>query len=101
MTILAVAGTGLYHVFQERDRYRQERDHAQANLYRALTGEARALMQARDTGWWWKAMDNLRQAGTLEVADRDPAELRELAIQCMGPDTRACASKKPSRAIPG
>src|SRR5262249_4177908 len=63
---------------------RQERDQAQANLYRALTGEARALMQARDTGWWWKAMDNIRQAGALEVVDRDPRELRELAIEIMG-----------------
>lgn len=79
-----VGGIGLHQVFQERDRYRSERDQAQANLYRALTGETRALMQARDTGWWWKAMDTIRQARALEVPDRDPSELRELAIQCMG-----------------
>jgi eukaryotic-like serine/threonine-protein kinase len=84
VAIATVAGTGIYQVFQERDRYRQERDLAQANLYRALTGEARSLMQSRDTGWWWKAMDNIRQAAALEVAERDPRELRELAIECMG-----------------
>jgi WD40 repeat protein len=79
-----VAAVGSYQVLEERARYRDERDRAQGNLYRALVGEARALMQGRDTGWWWKAMDNIRQASTMEVADRDLAALRELAIQCMG-----------------
>jgi WD40 repeat protein/serine/threonine protein kinase len=84
VAVVAVSGIGLRQVLQERARFRDERDRAQDNLYRALVGEARALMQSRDTGWWWKAMDNIRQAGTLEVADRDPTELRELAIQCIG-----------------
>ena len=84
VAVVAIAGVGLFQVFEERARYRRERDQAQANLYRALVGEARALMQARDTGWWWKAMENIRQAAELEVAERDPGELRELAIQCVG-----------------
>jgi WD40 repeat protein len=84
LAVTVVAGIGLFQVLQERERYRGERDRAQANLYRSLVSEARALIQARDTAWWWKAMDNIRQAATLEVADRDPGELRELAIQCMG-----------------
>jgi eukaryotic-like serine/threonine-protein kinase len=84
IAVVAVAGIGLHQVLQERARFRDERDRAQGNLYRALVDEARALMQGRDTGWWWKAMDNIRQAGTMEVPDRDPNELRELAIQCMG-----------------
>ncbi len=82
--VALVAGIGFYQVLEERARYREERDRAQGNLYRALVGEASALMQARETGWWWKAMDNLREAGALQVADRDPTELRELAIQCIG-----------------
>ena len=49
-----------------------------------LIGEARAQMQARATGWWWNALANLRKASRLDVAGRDPVELRELAIQCMG-----------------
>ncbi len=84
VAVAVVAGIGLHQVLQERARFRDERDRAQGNLYRALVGEARALMQGRDTGWWWKAMDNIRQAGTMEVPDRDPTELRELAIQCVG-----------------
>src|SRR5262249_16831453 len=54
------------------------------NLYRALVGEARALVQARDTGWWWLALDNLKRAGRLNVPARDPAQLTGLAIECMG-----------------
>ncbi len=86
-----VAGIGLWRVVEERNRFREERDHAQrerdraeANLYRALVGEARAQMKARDTGWWWQAMANLRTAGRLDVAARDPAALRDLAVECMG-----------------
>jgi len=84
VAVAAVGTVGLVQVLTEREHLRIERDQAQANLYRALVGEARALMKGRDTGWWWKAMDNIRQAAGLHVADRDPAELRELAIQCMG-----------------
>jgi WD40 repeat protein len=82
--VLSVAAIGAYGVLQERERFRQERDVAQANLYRALAGEARAMIQARDTDWWWKAMDNIRQAAALQVPDRDPTALRELAIECIG-----------------
>ena len=84
IVVAVVAGVGLWSVFEERDHYHQERDHAQANLYRALVGEARSQMDARDTGWWWRVMDNLRAAAQLRVADRDLDGLRDLAIECMG-----------------
>jgi hypothetical protein len=84
LVIAVVAGVGLWSVFAERDHYRQERDHAQANLYRALVGEARSQIDARDTGWWWRALDDVREAGKLDVAGRDMAGLRDLAIECMG-----------------
>jgi WD40 repeat protein len=86
VAVSTVAGAGLHQVLQERERYRDERDRSQANQYRALVGEARALMKGRDTGWWWKAMDNIRHAAALDVAERNPTELRELAIQCIGTD---------------
>jgi WD40 repeat protein len=84
LAILVVAGVSFRQVVQERDRFRSERDRAEANLYRSLIGEARAQMQARATGWWWKTLDNLREASRLEVASHDPVEMRELAIQCIG-----------------
>jgi WD40 repeat protein len=82
--VATVAAFSIAQIIRERDNYHQERDRAQANLYRALAGETRALMKARDTGWWWKAMENLETAAQLETAPRDLAELRELAIECMG-----------------
>ena len=84
LAVAAVATAGVVQVVRERDRYRGERDQARANLYRALVGEARAVMKARETAWWWRAMDNLRAAAALDVAGRDDAELRDLAIECMG-----------------
>ncbi len=85
--VLAVAlatAVGFFQVTRERDRLRMERDRAEANLYRSLVSDARSQLRSRDTGWWWKALDNIREAATLRSADRDPAELRELAIQCLG-----------------
>lgn len=84
LAIVIVAAVSFYNILQERDRFRGERDRAEANLYRALVSDARSQMKARDTGWYWKAMDNLRDAARLEVPLRDPRELRELAIECMG-----------------
>ncbi len=81
---IAVAAIGFWRVLSERDRFRAERDRAEANLYQALISDARGQMRGRDTGWWWKAMDDIGQAAKLNVADRDPTELRELAIQCLG-----------------
>jgi WD40 repeat protein len=46
--------------------------------------EARARLQARDTSWWWDALDNLHKAGRMDVPGLDRTELRELAIECMG-----------------
>jgi WD40 repeat protein len=83
LAVAVVAGVGAWRVVGERDRYRVERDRAEAHLYRALVGEARAHLHARQTGWWWQAMDNLRAAADLDVAARDRSELRELAIECM------------------
>ena len=84
LAVAAVAAVGVAQVLHERDRFRGERDTARANLYRALVGETEALIKARETGWWWRAMDNLRDAGRLDVAAHDRAGLRELAIECMG-----------------
>jgi WD40 repeat protein len=79
-----VAAFGLRGVLKERDRYRQERDVAQANLYRAFVGEARSTLEARTTGWWWEGMDRIRRARALETDAVDPTELRELAIEFLG-----------------
>jgi eukaryotic-like serine/threonine-protein kinase len=84
VVITAISSFGFSRVVHERDRYRAERDRAQNNLSRALTGEARQLIQTRETGWRWSALDNLRQAAELAGTADDRAEARELAIHCFG-----------------
>ncbi|MGO9462722.1 MAG: WD40 repeat domain-containing serine/threonine protein kinase [Isosphaeraceae bacterium] len=84
LAITAVASAGVWRVVRERDRYRAERDRAQVNLARALTGEARALMKARETGWMFTALDNLRESARLAGPAADRTEIRELAIECFG-----------------
>ena len=81
--IALVAAVSFSQVVHERDRFHQERDRAEANLYRALAGETRALMKARDTGWWWKAMTNIEAAARLDTAR--PGRSRELAVEAMNP----------------
>lgn len=84
LTVAMVTAVGFISVIRERDRYRSERDRAEENYYRVLVGEAEAQLRGRDTGWRWKAMDNLATAARLDVSTRDPIRLRELAIQCIG-----------------
>ena len=84
VTVGAVSAASVWQIIQERNHLRIARDSAEKNLYRALVSDARAQLRARDTAWWWKAMDNIREAASLEVADKNTDELRELALECMG-----------------
>ncbi len=81
---LTIAGLSLQQILKERDRFRVQKERAEENLYHALVGQAKADLRARGTGWWWNAMDKIGQAARLDVADRGPEELRDLAIECMG-----------------
>ena len=84
IALVFVSSYSLVRVLEERDRYLVERNRAQESLYSAIVSEARSQMRARETGWWWHAMDSIRQASSLNVNNRNPRELRELAIECMG-----------------
>jgi len=84
VTILTIGVLSYWRVVEERDRFRNERDKAQANLYRALVSDTESQLIARDTGWWWKAIDNIREASRLEIAGKDVQQLRALAIEAMG-----------------
>ena len=84
ITIAMITSVAFVQIVRERDRYRNERDRAEANLYDSLVSDVRAQMQGRDTGWWWQAMDDLHQAAALRTEHRDAAGLRDLTIQCMG-----------------
>ena len=84
ITIAMITSVAFVQIVRERDRYRNERDRAEANLYDSLVSDVRAQMQGRDTGWWWQAMDDLHQAAAPRTEHRDAAGLRDLTIQCMG-----------------
>ncbi|HEX3314870.1 MAG TPA: serine/threonine-protein kinase, partial [Gemmataceae bacterium] len=84
VAVTLVTALAFAQILTERNRLRVERDRAEANLLRSLVSDTRAQMLARDTGWWWKAMENLESATRLDVPGRDVSELRDLAIQCMG-----------------
>lgn len=79
--ILLIAGFSFQQVLSERDRFRQERDRAELNLYHALVGQASAEMRGKDTGWWWRAMEKIEEAARLPQRNRQ--ELRDLATACM------------------
>ena len=84
IALIFVSTYSFVRVLEERDRYLVERNRAQESLYSAIVSEVRSQLRARETGWWWHAMDSIGQASSLEVNNRDPSELRELAIECMG-----------------
>jgi WD40 repeat protein len=86
LAIAAVASLGFWRVVRERDRFRTERDRAEATLVRALTGEARGLIQTRETSWRFTALEKLRQATQLAGPAQDRTEQRELAIESFGAD---------------
>ena len=67
--------------FAEAQRQREQSD---AHLYRSLIGEARAIREARGSGFRVEAWKRLRQALRLETPEKDFTELRREAGACLG-----------------
>jgi WD40 repeat protein/serine/threonine protein kinase len=61
-----------------------QRQRAETNLYRSLVGQARALRQARGTGYRSQALDLLNRALDLQTPEKNLMELRNEAVACMG-----------------
>lgn len=78
-----VIGVSYQRVVNERNRYREQRDRAEENLYRSLKSDAFSQLQAKDTDWYNKALANLREAAALRVDNRDTLPLRDLALRVM------------------
>src|SRR6185503_1874461 len=62
--------------------YRDERDRANAHLYRSLVTEAQSHLTAHDSEWHAHATDALSEAAALDVPTRDVAALRDLVLSC-------------------
>ena len=67
--------------FAEAQRQRAQ---AVALLYRSLTGEARAIREARGSGYRVEAWNRLEQASRLQTPEKDLTELRWEAGACLG-----------------
>ena len=60
------------------------RNEAVAEAYRASLSEARALRLGRPPGWRGRSLEILAQLAGRDVAGRDPRELRDEAVACLG-----------------
>jgi WD40 repeat protein/serine/threonine protein kinase/tetratricopeptide (TPR) repeat protein len=77
--IAGIIGTGLGLV-----RARSERDLAQRHLYESLIGQSRSTLVARMNGYRPQVLSLLGKANRLRPADKDPDEIRQLAIDSLG-----------------
>ncbi|TMK50395.1 MAG: hypothetical protein E6G66_07590, partial [Actinobacteria bacterium] len=68
----------------QRAEAQRERGRAETNLYHSLVREAQAIRRLRDSGYRLEVWDRLRQALALETPDKDPAQLRQEAVACLG-----------------
>jgi WD40 repeat protein len=68
----------------QADEAQRQRAQANAHLYRSLVGEARAIREARGSGYRVEAWKRLEQALRLETPEKDAAELRREAGACLG-----------------
>lgn len=84
LIVTSIAGFATWNIIAERDKFRAERDRAEANLYRSLVTQAAGHLDSRGLEWWWKATESLAQASRLATPERDASELRDLYIRCLG-----------------
>jgi serine/threonine protein kinase/WD40 repeat protein len=62
----------------------RQREQADAHLYRSLVGEARAIREARSSGYRAEAWKRLEQALRLQTSEKDVDQLRVEAAACLG-----------------
>ena len=94
LALIAGAGVSSWHAVRAtraRDWARRaqqaeaiERQRAQERLYDSLVREARATRLARRAGYRDEVLRLLEQARSLDVPNKDPAELRREAMACLG-----------------
>lgn len=76
--------TLISRIIDERDRFREQRDAAVANLYTSLVGEARAIRLAGGNGFRVRAFEKIRQAIELDAPNTNRLELRNEIVASMG-----------------
>lgn len=83
--LLAVVSTASFlGIIRERDRFRSERDRAQASLHEALIRTAESYISSKSTGWYKEASAALIRASELQNDQAGRARIRELMIELYG-----------------
>ena len=89
MVLLAVVTVAsIDRISRERDRFRNERDRANNQLFYSLINNAESAIASRATGWYQNAYDSLLEASELDLPQRDDRRLRELMIKLLVENSR-------------
>src|SRR5262249_55616121 len=91
VAVAAVGGAGYARTLaalEEADTANREKGRqlveADRRLYQSLVSEARAIRLARANGYRDEVWSRLRRALAIDIPDRDPVALRQLAVDCLG-----------------
>jgi WD40 repeat protein/tRNA A-37 threonylcarbamoyl transferase component Bud32 len=84
LTAVIALSLGLLLLGRAKTQIQDQRDQADAHLYRSLIGEARAIREAHGSGYRALAWKRLEQASRLATPEKDAAELRQEAGACLG-----------------
>jgi hypothetical protein len=82
--VAAVATAGYVQTRLALGREETERGRAEKSLYHSLVREAQVIRLLRDNGYRSEVRDRLKQALALKTPDKDPAQLRQEAVACLG-----------------
>ena len=86
-TILLITSFAFLRVANERDRFREQRDLAESNLYRALVKDASSITKARGPNWRALALQSVEKASKIATTDSQRLDLRDLAVEIMSRDS--------------
>ena len=82
LAVILVAGISVWRRARTRPVPRRARPRGRQPLP-SLAGRRPGSNPAHETGWYWNALENLRDASR-NVSGHDPTVPRELTIQCLG-----------------
>lgn len=83
IVVIAITVTYILGLINERNRFRVQRDLANANLYDSLVGEAQAIRLASANGYRKVALEKIRQAIELNTPNLDREQLRDEVVAGM------------------
>ncbi len=83
LVVLSVAFLSFRRIANERNRFRAERDRANAALLSAISSSLDNELRVKSVGWYERATNALQLAATIPQSAGDRAPLRDLAIEML------------------